>query len=128
MNRSQIGPQLTPKTTGEGGLFTQSFVTDYFANDDHWFKEAVTENSLHAWVPTTPIRLVHCEGDDVIPYAISQLTEGTMNALGDVNVSIVPVETTLGLTVQVKHAPCGSLAYKVTTGIFAQARKATKGY
>jgi len=128
LNRTQIDPELTHDTKGATGLFVDNFVTNYFTNEDNWFKKAVTENNLHAWVPKTAVRLVHCEGDDVIPYAISQLTEGTMQHLGATNVAIVPVETTLGLPIKVGHASCGLLGYKVTTGMFAQVRKQTIGY
>ena len=128
LDRTKIDPQLTTDTTGANGLFSQSFVTDYFKGDTHWFKVAVTENSLHAWSPTTPVRLVHCEGDDVIPYAISQLTEGTMRAMGATDVALVPVEKALGRQDKVAHASCGSLAYSVTTTIFATVRKQTIGY
>jgi len=128
LERVKIDPQLTTDTTGAKGLFTQAFVADYFTHDSNWFKVAVTENSLHAWVPTTPVRLVHCEGDDVIPYAISQLTEGTMKAMGATNVALVPVEKTLGLNTKVGHGSCGSLAYSVATTMFAEVRKQTIGY
>jgi predicted esterase len=128
LNRTQIDPTLTKVTTGADGLFLQSFITDYFTNTNNWFAVAATENSLHAWTPTTPIKLVHCEGDDVIPYTISQATNTAMNQLGATSVSLVPVEATLGLPTLVGHSGCGTLAYKVTTGIFAQVRKATKNY
>jgi len=128
LNRTEIDPHLSYDTTGADGLFAQSFVTDYFSNESNWFKVATAENSLHAWVPVSSVRLVHCEGDDVIPYAISQLTEGTMKAMGATNVGIVPVEKTLGLNTKVGHVSCGSLAYKVATGMFAKVRKQTIGY
>lgn len=128
LNRTQIDPELTLDTTGDTGLFAQNFVSDYFTNDTNWFKEAVTENSLHTWTPTTAVRLVHCQGDDVIPYGISQLTESTMTAMGASSVLAVPVEPTLGLDYNVTHGACGTLAYKVTTDIFAQVRQATIGY
>ena len=128
LDRTKIDPALTTETTGENGLFVQSFVSKYFAEDDHWFKEAVTKNNLHDWAPTTPLRLVHCEGDDVIPYAISALTEGTMQAMGAADVQLVPVEATLGLNTKLGHAICGSPAYGVATKIFATVRKQTIGY
>ena len=128
LERIKIDLALTTVTTGENGLFLQSFVSNYFAKDDHWFKEAVTKNNLHDWVPTTAVRLVHCEGDAVIPYAISQLTEGTMNAMGAANVQIVPVEALLGLESKLGHSACASPAYGVATKIFATARKQTIGY
>jgi len=126
--RPEIDPQLTSDTTGEKGLFTSAFVKDYFTNDENWFKVAMSENSLHAWTPSTAVRLVHCEGDDVIPFGMSQIAEGTMKAMGATNVAIVPVEAVLGLPEKVGHASCGSLAYTVTTGMFAKARKETIGY
>lgn len=51
-----------------------------------------------------------------------------MNAMGASSVAIVPVETALGLGSNLSHELCGIPAYKVTTGMFAQVRKATKGY
>lgn len=128
IERPQIDQALTQETTGDNGLFKSSFINDYFTNENNWFQEAVTSNSVHAWSPTTAVKLVHCQGDDVIPYAISQLTEGTMQAMGASSVSLVPVELTLGLDYNVTHSACGLLAYKVTTGIFSQVRKATIGY
>ena len=128
LNRTKIDPELTTVTTGEDGLFVQSFVTDYFANENHWFKEAVTQNSLHTWTATTPVRLVHCEGDDVIPYSISELTLATMQTMGATDVALVPVESTLGLPFKVGHASCGLLAYRVATKMFSTLRKQSIGY
>ena len=124
----EIDSKLTTDTTGEKGLLTQSFVTDYFSNENNWFKVSLLKNTLYNWTPTTPVRLVHCEGDDIIPYAISQLTEGTMKKLGATNVALVPVEKALGRQDKVGHVACGSLAYSVTTTMFAQVRKQTIGY
>ncbi len=136
LTRTKIDPQLTTDTTGATGLFEPTFVNDYFTNDSNWFKEAVTTNNLHTWAPQTPVRLVHCEGDNVIPYAISQLTEGTMKALGASSVEIVPVEKSLIASNPTKypsdlnltHGDCGSSAYSVATKIFATVRKETIGY
>lgn len=136
LDRTQIDPQLTQDTTGSTGLFSQNFVGDYFTNDTNWFRVATTENSVYQWTPQTPVKLVHCKGDDVIPYKISQLTAGTMTAMGARSVEIVPVELTLyasnpskySADANITHGTCGSLAYTVTTGIFATVRKSTIGY
>jgi len=128
LTRVEIDAKLTKDTTGEKGLFNPSFVANYFATDDNWFKVATTNNSLQNWAPTTPVRLVHCEGDDVIPYAISQLTEGTMKAMGASDVALVPVEKALGLETKVGHGTCGTMAYAVTATMFAEVRKQTIGY
>ena len=127
-NRTEIDPKLTYKTTGDDGLFVGSFVKEYFSKDGNWFREAMSENSLHAWTPKTPLQLIHCQGDDVIPFAISKLTAGTMQKMGAENVSVIPVEAVLGLDYNVTHSSCGSLAYTVTTKIFSTMRQQTKGY
>lgn len=122
--RPDIDKELTQTTTGAEGLFNPLFVQDFFKNSNNWFREAMVENSVHAWSPQTPIRLVHCQGDDVIPFQISQLTEGTMKAMNAKDVSVVPVELALGLDTNVTHSECGAMAYKVTTEIFSKAREA----
>jgi len=128
LNRTEIDPELTHGTKGATGLFDGNFVTNYFTDSTHWFKQAVTENSLHTWAPKAPVRLVHCEGDDVIPYLISTATKDTMIGYGATNVAVVPVEQTLGLHIKVGHGDCGTLGYKVTTGLFAVERYKVYGY
>jgi hypothetical protein len=73
-------------TTGENGLFNPVLVNSFFTDPDNWFKLAVQENDLYQWAPQTPVKLVHCEGDSVIPYALSALTEKSMNAAGAASV------------------------------------------
>ncbi len=124
LDRFEIDKELTTKTTGADGLFNPAFVGDFFQNPNNWFREAMVENSLHAWVPSTAVRLIHCQGDDVIPYGISQLTEKTMIALGAKNVALIPVEPTLGLDHNVSHGECGLMAYKIVTQMFATTREA----
>ena len=126
--RVDIDSALTTITTGPEGLFNPIFVNQFFTNPDYWFKKAAQENNVHNWVPQTAVRLVHCQGDNVIPYAISELTEETMKKMGAQNVALVPVEETMGLPSLVGHSDCGSLAYGVAGNIFAQTRKASIGY
>jgi len=129
-DRFAIDAELTRDTRG---VFVGEFINSFFTNPNHWFKKAAQENNVHNWVPQSAVRLVHCEGDDVIPYAISQLTEATMKAMGATNIALVPVEKALaaqgiGDGTFVGHGECGLLAYQVATGMFAQTRKATVGY
>ena len=126
--RDLIDPELSYDTTGENGLFNPIFVGSFFANSNFWFRKAMVENSVHAWVPQTPVRLVQCQGDDVIPFVISEITQKTMKAMGATDVELVPVEPTLGLDYNVTHSDCGSLAYSVATNIFSSIRKETMGY
>ncbi len=132
--RSEIDAELTTVTTGPEGLFSPVFINDFFTNPDNWFKQAAQENDVHNWVPQTAVRLVHCLGDDVIPYGMSELTEGTMKAMsGDTaNVAIVPVEIAItqdpATALRYGHSECGAVAYSVTATMFSQTRQATVGY
>ena len=131
-NRTQIDVELTYDTTGDSGLFAQSIVTGFFTDADNWFRKAVVENSIHKWSAKTPVRLVHCMGDDVIPYGISQMAEGNMQAMGSADTKIVPVEIAVtkdpATALRYGHADCGSVAYSVTAKMFGDIRKSTMGY
>jgi len=126
--RPEIDAELTTVTTGTSGLFNPQFVNNFFTDSNYWFKKATQENDLHNWVPQTAVRLVHCKGDNVIPYKISELTQGTMTALGATDVTLVPVEETLGLESLIGHSNCAQLGYGVTGRMFAKKRKETVGY
>ena len=126
--RPQIDPELTKKTTGEDGLFVSQFVGDFLTNQENWLRMALAENEVYKWAPQTPVRLLHCEGDDVIPYAISELAEGTMQQAGAASVALISIEQALGMPDPLGHSACGPYAYQVAAGIFAQTRKATIGY
>ena len=132
LTRTEIDPQLTTKTTEADGLFSPALVNDFFSDPDNWFKQAVTENNVHTWAPQTPVKLVHCLGDDVIPFAISQLAEGTMKAYQAADVSVVPVEVALtgdpATTMRLGHGECGKYAYGVAAKIFGTARYAVFHY
>jgi len=124
--RLEIDLELTTVTTGPDGLFTESFVSGFFSGN--WFTLAANENNVHTWGPSTPVKLLHCKGDDVIPYDISVYTQQTMVGYGAQSVELIPVEDTLGLGTTVGHAECALLAYGIAANIFAQARQATIGY
>ncbi len=130
LNRTQIDPELTTVTTGDDGLFVQEFVDDVtnLANTEHWFRKAAKANDVYNWVPQTSVRLIHCEGDEVIPYAISENTFGFMTTFGAPDVELIPVEAEYGLPPVVGHSACGSLAYGVATDRFAAKRLTTIGY
>ena len=128
--RPEIDPELTTVTSGATGLFKQSFVDDFFAGN--WFTQAVIENSLYKWAPQTPIALVHCMGDDVIPFDISVNTKASLDGYGAASVELVPVEVAVtqdpATALRYGHSECGPVAYGVTAHIFAEVRKARIGY
>ncbi|MEA3492533.1 MAG: lipase family protein, partial [Campylobacterota bacterium] len=125
--RVVVDTYLTTQTTGADGLFNPLFVQDFFTNDTNWFREAIVVNSVHAWAPQTSVRLVHCKGDDVIPFGMSELTEGTMKAYGANDVAVMPVEALLGIE-ELGHVACGLPAYSLTAQLFTTVRQATMKY
>jgi pimeloyl-ACP methyl ester carboxylesterase len=131
--REEIDAQLPHVKTGENGLFNSTFVYTFFNDPSMWFRQAVLVNSVNFWGPKTPVKLLHCEGDDVIPYPIAQWTEGTLKAYGAQDVTLIPVEKTAALYGMgdgslMGHAQCAAYAYVVAASIFAQVRQATVGY
>ena len=128
--RPEIDPELTTVTKGPNGLFKQSFVDGFFAGN--WFTQAVVENSVYKWAPQTPVKLVHCMGDDVIPFDISVNTKASLDGYGAANVELVPVEVAVTqdptTALRYGHSECGPVAYGVTAHIFGEVRKATIGY
>jgi hypothetical protein len=128
-DRTLIDPELTTQTTGENGLFNPLLVQDFFANENNWFRMAVDENNVHKWAPQTAVRLLHCKSDDVIPYGIAQIAEGTMNNYGARDVVLLGIEEQLGMAgAQIGHAACGQLGYSLASHIFAGVRAQTIGY
>lgn len=115
-------------TTVTKDLFDNTFITQTLIDSTFWFRQAMIANSVHAWTPKSPLRLVHCEGDEVIPYTISELTQSTMNVMGASDVALIPVETTLSIPVPLGHVACATFAYSLTGTMFADIRKQTIGY
>jgi hypothetical protein len=102
-------------------------VGDFFQNPaSNWFKQAMLENDVHKWGPQTPVRLIHCIGDDVIPFGITLVAEGTMKAYQAADISVIPVEVALtkdpATLMRLKHGECGKYAYSVAAAKFGEAR------
>ncbi len=70
----QIDSALPLDEVGKDGLLTKKFLSQYKSNPNHWLKKALRENSLFNWKPKTKLRLIHCQGDDQVPYSISERT------------------------------------------------------
>ncbi len=130
LTRVEIDKQLTHKTKGDGGLFTDSIATNY-ANS--WFRAKLVENSVVDFRPQAPIKMLHCLGDDVIPYQVAQgALQGFTQVIGASNVSLIPIEPTYtkdaNTQLRLGHAECAAPAYKIAASIFATTREQTIGY
>jgi hypothetical protein len=130
MTREEIDAQL-PHEVRE--LFVDEAITQVLdRNESYWFNQALYGNSPAFWGPKTPVRLVQCLGDDVIPYAMSTMTGALMQERNATDVSVLPVEVIVtgdvNTSVRWGHAACAPYAYSVTAGIFRAVRAATIGY
>jgi hypothetical protein len=129
--RPEIDGQLTQVTRD---LFTDEAITQVLdGNSSYWFYGALQLNSTAYWAPRTSVRLVHCLGDDVVPYRISSATADVMsNTFHAGDVSVVPVEVAItgdpGTSLRYGHAECAPYAYGVVAKMFSQVRRATVGY
>jgi len=127
-DRLSIDQELPHQTTGDTGLFNPTFVQNFFSDSSYWFRQEMVNNSVHNWAPQTPVALVQCQGDEVIPYVISEVTQAQMQYQGASNVELIPVEATLGLDHNLTHTMCATYAYGIVTQLFSNYRKATIGY
>jgi len=127
LTRPEIDKELTTKIKGDGGLFTNSIAANY---QDSWFQKALQANSVVDFSPKTPIEMLHCMGDDVVDYKISQAAHDAFaNQLGAKYVNLTPVEIAITRDPQTKlrlgHIDCALPSYKVSAYMFTQMRKKT---
>jgi alpha/beta superfamily hydrolase len=128
--RVEIDKELTTKVKGDDGLFSDTLISTY---DLSWFRLELFKNSVVDFSPKTPVKLLHCLGDDVIPYKISEASRDIFNGLLNASyVDLTPVEVAITKNPETKlrltHAKCGIYAYGVAAHIFAQDRKNSIGY
>ncbi len=76
---AQIDSTLPVNEIGKNGLLKQSFLDRYARDKNFWFTKALKENSLHHWNPQGTLKLIHCQGDDQVPYTISVNTQKSIN-------------------------------------------------
>ena len=109
-----------PKTVD--GLLRPDFMDDYLGNDNNWFKLALKENSVNDWKPHAPLRLVHCKGDDQVPYAISQNTHRQMRENGANDIKLIAPDAEQGGGKKWNHLECYYPAIKSVALWFVEMR------
>jgi dienelactone hydrolase len=70
----EIHSALPVDEVGKNGLLREEFLQSYKSDPNHWIEKAFRENSVYNWKPRTKLALVHCKGDDQVPYTISLRT------------------------------------------------------
>ncbi len=109
-------------------LFIPSFRDDFISNSDNTLRKRLAENSVIDWRPKSPMKLIHCDNDMVVPYAMSQLAYASFTQQGSESVELVPITSVEGNAsnpLQV-HATCAQAAYAQVIPWFASIRKGEK--
>lgn len=57
-------------------------------NPNHWLRQALVHNDVYRWKPRAAMRLYHCDGDQDVPFANSQVARDYFAAEG-VNVELI---------------------------------------
>ena len=118
--RAEIDSVLTTKIKGKNGLIKDSFANDYSTS---WLREKLLINS--AIDPDfashrSKIRLIHCRGDNVIPYAIAKTSKKYLNLIGD-DVELITVEDKIK-SKSLNHIECAMPAYAIAVELFMKDR------
>ncbi len=73
-------------------LLKPEFVDDYLAGNDTDLKQAVEENTLLNWSPVTPIRFIHGDADEAVPYSNVLTTLENLSSRSGVSIELVTIE------------------------------------
>ncbi len=102
----QIESILPSKILGENGLMREDFINDYQNNENNWLKKALKKNSVDNWRPKTPLRIVHCEGDNQSPYLLAQKIYNQMINNGSTQVKLITLDTEQAENEKWDHDDC----------------------
>ncbi len=103
-------------------LFLQSFIDDFLGNSQNSVREKFVQNSPIDWKPTTKMRLYHCDNDDIIPYAMSEIAYEKFVAQGSTSVELMPSHYN-DKNVTSVHSECGTTLYPQVAAWFDSVRK-----
>jgi len=70
-------------------MIDSAYYANYDADSLHPFKEALRDNDLYDWVPQTYIMMIHCSGDEVVPFEHAQIAYDAFIAAGSDSVVLV---------------------------------------
>jgi len=119
---NQIEQTLPSKAFGENGLLTNSFVENYINAENHWFKNALKDNSIDDWKPKTPLHIVHCQGDDQVAYTIAKNTYNKMISNGATNADLITPDAQEAENKKWNHNECYFPSLKLATLWFVEMR------
>ncbi len=70
-------------------ILRPDFQADFRTNVFNPLRQALLENNTHAWMPKAPVRLVHCQGDEIVTFANAEVASRSFTSRGACCVSVM---------------------------------------
>jgi hypothetical protein len=70
-------------------ILKPEFITQFKNNPDNPFRIILQANDLYRWRPRAPMNMYHCAGDNLVPFANSQVALTNFHALGATHVQLI---------------------------------------
>ena len=68
------------------------FLEAFASDPEHPLRQALRANDVYDWTPQAPLRMLHCVGDDQVPFANAEVALARFEERGAPDVSLVPLE------------------------------------
>ncbi len=114
----EITLQLTQNTQE---LFYPEYIQDFVLNTENPFRVKLRENNTDNWAPSFKMKIIHCRHDDVLPFALVQLSFNKMIANGGKEIELVDPEDVFSNIVDNdgwSHTECAPYAYQIAAKWF----------
>ena len=84
-------------------MIDTAYYNNYLNDPNHPFRLALADNDVYDWVPQSYLRMVHCSGDQVVPYGNAQVAYDAFIAAGADSVELINGGSS-------DHGPCAQTA------------------
>ena len=85
-------------------IFRPDFKADFRTNVSNPLRQALLENNTYSWTPKAPVKMVHCQGDEIVPFANAEVAYQSFTNRGACCVSVVDP----GAPARLNHEDCYS--------------------
>ncbi len=102
-------------------LFDPLYLQDMAINTENPFRKKLRENNTDDWAPQSKMRIVHCGHDNILPFALVELSYNKMLANGATKIELIDPEIIFSALVDNdgwSHKECAEHAYKIAAQWF----------
>jgi hypothetical protein len=83
-------------------ILRPDFQADFRTNISNPLRQALLDNNTYSWTPKAPVKMFHCQGDDIVAFANAQVAYQSFTNRGACCVSVVDP----GAPAQLNHDDC----------------------